>query len=523
MARLSGVLAHPTSFPGPHGIGDLGAGAFRFIDWLTLAGQHLWQVLPLNPSGPGHSPYASPSTFAGNPLLISLPALWAAGLLDESDATGNPGFPPHEVDFYRAAAHKFPLLRQAFDRFRRGAAPDQRPELELFKTEQAYWLDDYALFMALKDTHGGTAWMDWESPLAMRDPDALAFARERLAAEIAFHQFVQFQFWSQWRAVRSYANEREIRIVGDLPIFVAQDSADVWAHRDLFRLRPDGRAAFVAGVPPDAFTEHGQLWGNPQYDWPANAADGYAWWIARVRAVLVMVDLVRIDHFRGFAASWVIPADAATAASGRWEKGPGEALFAAMRAALGGLPFIAEDLGVITLDVVALRDELNLPGMKVLQFAFGDTPANPYLPHNYEPNCVVYPGTHDNPTTITWFAALPPHERQAVQRYLGRDGSDIAWDFIRLALASTADTAILPLQDIMRLGSEARMNTPGLGLGNWGWRFADHQLHAGLGAGLAELAAAYGRRPRREGERSYDPYDYTAPDTAHPLHETGGD
>ncbi len=521
MARVSGVLVHPTSFPGPHGIGDLGDSAFRFVEWLELAGQRLWQVLPLTPAGSGDSPYAAPSAFASNPLLVSLPWLAGDGLLDPGDLANPPDLSPYAVDLGAVAAYKLPLLRQAFDRFRRGAAAHLRPEIAAFADAQASWLDDYALFMALKDAHGGASWLDWEDDLRLRDAAALDAARHRFDADVRFYQFVQFQFRRQWGELKRYANEREIRIVGDMPIYVSHDSADVWANRRIFRLFPDGRPSAVAGVPPDAFSADGQLWGNPLYDWPANAASGYAWWVDRVRASLDLVDLLRIDHFRAFAAGWVVPAGAATAADGHWERGPGSDVFAALRSALGGLPFIVEDLGVITPDVVALREELSLPGMKVLQFAFGGEPDNFYLPHTYEPRCVVYPATHDNQTTIGWFAGLPERDREQVQRYLGKDGSDIAWDFNRLALASVAEAAVLPLQDVMRLGDEARMNTPGRAEGNWGWRFGAHQLHPGLAAGLAELTASYGRKLAPERPRGYDPFDYTAPKTAHLLHDAG--
>ena len=516
-SRTAGVLAHPTSLPGPHGIGDLGESAFRFVDWLVLAGQRVWQVLPLGPTGYGDSPYAAPSAFAGNPLLVSLHWLAGDGLLDPADVDHPPDFPPHEVDFARVIAYKLPLLRRAFDRFRAGAGAAHRPDFEAFVRDQAAWLDDYALFMALKRAHDDAPWVDWEPEIALRQPDAVARWRDRLRDDVRFHQFVQFQFRRQWSELRRSANERALRIVGDLPIFVAHDSADVWAHRDLFRLDPSGRPSVVAGVPPDAFTADGQLWGNPLFAWDAMAASGYQWWIDRARSALSLVDLLRIDHFRGFAAAWAVPASDPTAAVGRWERGPGTAVFDALRHALGDLPFLVEDLGLITPDVVALREQLGLPGMKVLQFAFDGGPANAYLPHNHTCDCVVYPGTHDNQTTIGWFHSRPDWERQAIQRYLGHDGSDIAWDLIRLALASVADTAIVPLQDVMRLGDEARMNTPGRQTGNWGWRFLPHQLHPGLAAGLAELTATYGRRAdHRDG--GFNPFDYTAPGTAHPLH-----
>jgi 4-alpha-glucanotransferase len=515
--RVSGVLAHPTSFPGPHGIGDLGEAAYRFVDWLTIGGQRLWQLMPLGPTGYGDSPYAALSAFAGNPLLISLDRLAGERLLEADDLQGLPELHQWEVEYGSVIELKQRLLRRAFDRFRAGAAADQRPAFEAFAAAETGWLDDYALFMALKDERGGQPWPTWEAAIRLRQPGAIEEARRRLAGEIRFQQFVQFQVARQWADLRRYANERDVRIVGDVPIFVAHDSADVWANRHLFKLDEAGNPRLVAGVPPDYFSATGQLWGNPVYDWDAAAAEGYAWWIARMRAVLTQVDVIRIDHFRGFAAAWTVPAGDETAAGGRWERGPGRAFFDALRAALGEVPIIVEDLGLITADVVALRDELDLPGMNVLQFAFGDNPDNAYLPHNHVRNSVVYTATHDNQTTNGWFQGLSDTERQAVQRYVGRDGSDIAWDLIRLALASVADTAILALQDVMRLGDEARMNTPGRPWGNWSWRYLPHQLHDGLAGGLGELTAAYGRRRRLTTARRRDPFDYTASGTAHPL------
>ncbi len=518
LERASGVLAHPTSFPGRHGIGDIGPAAFRFVDWLSLAGQRLWQVMPLGPTGFGDSPYASPSAFAGNPLLVSLDWLAGDGLLDEGDLAGAPDFHDWEVEYGRVIDFKLPMLRRAYDRFRAGAGAAQRPEFEAFCRAEAAWLDDYALFMAVKEAHSGAAWTAWQADIRRREPAAVETWRQRSKADIRYHQFVQFQFRRQWGELKRYANDRGVQIVGDIPIFVAHDSADTWAHRDLFRLDADGNPSVVAGVPPDPFSATGQLWGNPVYDWPANAATGYAWWVARIRAMLATVDIVRIDHFRGFAAAWVVPAGDETAAGGHWEAGPGAEIFAAIRAEVGDIPFIIEDLGVITSDVTALRDELGFPGMKVLQFAFEDDPDNPYLPHNYGKNDVVYTATHDNQTTIGWFHSRGEAERASVQRYLGRDGSDIAWDLIRVALASTASTAIVALQDVMRLGDEARMNTPGHPSGNWTWRFLPHQLHDGLAAGLGDLAGVYGRRSRPDREKGYNPYDYTVPDAVHALH-----
>lgn len=517
--RASGVLCHPTSFPGAFGIGEIGESAFRFVDWLATAGQRLWQVLPLNPPGPGNSPYASPSAFAASPMLVSLAWLVGDGWLDSAALQHPPSFPDHVVDFGAVEAWKTPLLRRAWATFDANASGDQRASFEQFRGEESGWLADYALFMAIKESRNGEGWLVWPEELRNRKAAALSRARKDLAFEIGFHEFVQHQVRRQWAELRRYANERDIRIIGDMPIFVAHDSADVWANQHLFRLDEGGRPEVVAGVPPDAFTDQGQLWGNPHYRWSAHAKTGYRWWIDRIRATLQMVDLVRIDHFRGFAAAWTVPVDAQSAAGGWWERGPGAAVFEAMQRELGALPFIVEDLGIITPDVAALREELGLPGMKVLQFAFGGDPNNAYLPHTYSSDCVVYPATHDNQTTIGWFTSIPLHERERVQRYLGRDGGDISWDFIRLALASVAEKAIIPLQDVMRLDDSARMNVPGLGIGNWGWRFLQHQLHPGLGAGLGDLTSIYGRRPAPGGPVGYDPFDYTAPDTAHTLRE----
>ena len=519
--RHAGIICHPTSFPGPHGIGDLGEPAFRFAEWLARGAQTLWQVLPLGPIGLGNSPYASPSAFAGNELLISLPWLVGDGLLDESRLVAPPSFSTSDVAFDDVRAYKQPLLREAFERFRRGAGRALRPEFDEFRSAQLSWLGDFALFMALKEAHGGLAWSAWPSEVALREPRALAAAGEQLRDQTRYFEFVQFLFARQWSEVRRYANTHRIQVVGDIPIFVAYDSADVWANRDLFRLDAEGRPMEVAGVPPDAFTAEGQFWGNPVYDWERNAETGFAWWIDRVRAALRQVDIVRIDHFRAFAASWVVPAQAPTAAAGHWEPGPGRAIFAAMEDELGPLPLVVEDLGLVTPDVVALRDELGFPGMKVLQFAFDSGPGNAYLPHNYDPISVVYTGTHDNQTTIGWFRSTSDATQANVQRYLGRDGSDIAWDFIRTAFASVSERALAPLQDVMRLDDDARMNTPGRPDGNWAWRYQGHQLHEGLADGLREMTETYGRAGPIAPPAGFDPFDYTVPGTAHPLWDSG--
>lgn len=514
LERSSGVLAHPTSFPGPHGVGDLGQGAYEFVDWLALAGQTYWQLMPLSPVGYGNSPYAATSAFAGNPLLISIDGLAFLGLDTGGDSRG---YGEYEVDFASATAYKSAALRHAYDSFARSAGAALQADFEAFRREHESWLEDYALFVALKDRFRGSSWQEWPDDLRLRSPLALAAARSDLREAIEFHAFVQFLFAVQWQALKRHANVRGIRIIGDIPIYVALDSSDVWANRPLFRLDVDGRPIVVTGVPPDLFTEDGQLWGNPMFDWNRMEADGFRWWIERVRRLLQLVDVVRIDHFRGLAAGWVVPATDSTARNGWWEQAPGGALFQAIRHELGELPIIVEDLGIITRDVEELRTSLELPGMKVLQFAFDGQSDNPYLPHMYDRRCVVYTGTHDNQTTVGWFHSCSESQRTQVRTYLGTDGSDISWDFIRLALASVADLAVVPLQDIMRLGDDARMNRPGVAFGNWTWRYQAHQLHDGLARGLRELTSVYGRVPQPPRERGSDPYDYTISGTEHPL------
>jgi 4-alpha-glucanotransferase len=492
--RDSGLLLHPTSLPGPHGIGDLGDAAYRWLEFLAAARQQVWQVLPLGPPGFGESPYAARSAFAGNPLLISLDRLVADGLLEEGELSGAPAGGPR-VDFPSVAAFKSPLLRRAFERFRGSGGPE-RPEYQGFLAENASWLDDYALFTAIRETHGGRAWNTWETALVRREERAIAEARVTYAEATDLERFVQFVFWQQWGALKVAAASRGIGIVGDIPIFVAHDSADVWAHQDLFLLDRDGNPTVVAGVPPDYFSPTGQRWGNPLYRWQRLAETGYGWWVERFHAVLRAVDIVRIDHFRGFEAYWEVPAEEETAVHGRWVKGPGQAFFDAVSAVLGPLPVIVEDLGLITRSVDELRDALGYPGMRVLQFAFGDDSTNPYLPHNYDWNSVVYTGTHDNDTTEGWFAALSEPERARVIRY-GCDGPEtVSQKLIRLALGSVARTAIVPLQDVLGLGREARMNVPGWGDGNWSWRAAPEQIDSERATWLAEMTELYGRAAR---------------------------
>jgi 4-alpha-glucanotransferase len=513
--RESGVLLHPTSLPGPHGIGDFGDAAFRFIDWLADAGQGLWQVMPLGPTGYGDSPYSSPSAFAGNPLLISLPWLAGDGLLTDDELRGAPWFPGDHVDFGAVGAFKEQMLRQAFHRFESGAVNGLQDEFARFCDHEEWWLEDYAQFMAIKQANQLRNWQDWDRPLRLREPDALASFVAEHAREMQFVRFVQFNFQRQWQTLRAYANERGVRIVGDIPIFVAEDSSDVWANQAQFKVDGDGRAAAVAGVPPDPFSATGQIWGNPIYDWSAMRADGFRWWRQRIGRTIALVDIVRIDHFRGFAATWTVPAGADTAAVGHWERTPGAEVFAAIRREFGDVPVIIEDLGVITPDVVTLRELLGYPGMNVLQFAFENDPSNVYLPHNYRRESVVYTATHDNQTTIGWFNARSAEDRESIQRYLGRDGSDIAWDLIRVALSSVANTAIIAAQDILRLGDEARMNIPGQAHENWSWRVLDGQLTPELAAGLRELTWMYGRYGTGGARRGDNPWDYTSPDTEH--------
>ncbi|HEY8549233.1 MAG TPA: 4-alpha-glucanotransferase [Vicinamibacterales bacterium] len=505
-ARASGVLLHPTSLPGPYGIGDLGPSAFAFLDFLTEARQTIWQVLPLGPTGYGDSPYQCFSAFAGNPLLISLERLIDLGWLEEGDV--GPAFPQGPVDYAAVIAHRRTLWPRLVERFERAAPADVRDRFERFRRESAAWLDDYALFMAVKSAHGEAAWTSWSTDIAQREPAAVARWRREMAREIRLHELTQFVFFEQWQALRAACHARGIVLMGDLPIFVAHDSADVWARRDLFKLEADGRPAVVAGVPPDYFSATGQLWGNPHYRWDALARDGYRWWIDRFRAVLALVDRVRIDHFRGFEAAWEVPGDAVTAVNGVWVKGPGAELFEAVQAALpeGPLPFVAENLGVITPEVEALRERFGLPGMAILQFAFGTDPQGPdFRPHNYPRNRVAYTGTHDNDTTVGWWTGDVGHstrsaedlerERNYTRRYLGTDGREIHWDFIRAVLASVADTAIIPAQDLLGLGSEARMNQPGKPSGNWRWRLLPGQPDAAVAARLRDLTEVYERIP----------------------------
>jgi 4-alpha-glucanotransferase len=495
--RASGVLVHPTSFPGQFGIGDLGPSAFVMLDYLASARQTLWQVLPLGPTGYGESPYSLLSAFAGNPKLVSPERLVADGLLSADDLAEAPIFPTKRVAYHQVGPWKHELLRRSFDRFQRRASRDLCQNFEAFCAEQREWLADYALFLALKAAHQDLPWVEWPAPLARREPDALAAAERELADEVAFHSYAQFLFFRQWDDVRQAAHNRGMRIIGDLAIFVAHDSSDVWAHPQLFALAPDGRPTVVAGVPPDYFSRTGQRWGNPLYQWEVLANTGYTWWIERVRQARMLVDLIRLDHFRGFEAYWEIPAREPTAEHGRWVPGPGVELFRAIAAALGDVPFIAEDLGVITPEVRALQRTLGFPGMRVLQFAFGSDAANDHLPHSYVRDSLVYTGTHDNDTTRGWFAAAGPEEQAHALAYLGTTPKQVVWSMVRAALASIADLAIIPLQDLLQLDHSARMNTPAKPAGNWAWRCTASQLTTPIAARMANLTTLYGRdQPR---------------------------
>ena len=502
MHRTSGILLHPTSLPGPDGVGDVGPMAYRFLDWLAAAGQGLWQVLPLGPTGYRDSPYQCTSAFAGNPLLISLELLREAGWLDAADGERDqaPSFPPARVDFGAVHAHKDRQLGRAFERFEAQADAPARDAYARFCREQADWLDDYALFAGIKRAQGGRAWTDWPQGLALRDAEALAGWQAAHWRAVDFERFCQFLFFRQWHALRARAHAKGIRLVGDIPIFVAHDSAEVWTHREWFHLDAAGHPTVIAGVPPDYFSATGQRWGNPLYRWDALAADGYGFWVRRLRRTLALVDYVRIDHFRGFAGFWEVPAAESNAINGRWVPGPGMALFRALRGALGDtLPLIAEDLGVITEDVVALRDALELPGMAILQLAFEDPRGGfaevRFLPHNHRRRMVVYTGTHDNNTLLGWWAGLDPAMRANALRYLRSDGREIHWDFIATALASVGGLAVVPLQDVLGLGAEARMNRPGSAEDNWQWRCMSTQLDGADSARLADLTALYGRGP----------------------------
>ena len=511
--RASGILLHPTSLPGRFGIGDLGDEAEGLVDFLAASSQTLWQVLPLGPTGYADSPYQALSAFAGNPLLLSPVRLVEQGLLTASDIERAPRSQAERINFGRVIEFKKALLARAFTNFKRTTDTRVRADFLAFVYDHSDWLEDWALFRALKGAHGGAAWSHWEPQLARRDPAALASARDGLRDKIEEEKFAQYLFFKQWAALKSYANQRGIKIIGDMPIFVAYDSVDVWMNPSLFKLDSEGRPTVVAGVPPDYFSATGQLWGNPLYDWERNLAALFDWWAERMRAAFQVVDLLRVDHFRGFSACWEVPFGDPTAERGQWVEVPGRELFTALEERLGKLPIIAEDLGVITPDVEQLRDDFDFPGMRILQFAFRSDATNIDLPHNYVRNSIVYTGTHDNDTTVGWFhsragagstrdAAQIERERAFCLRYFNTSGREIHWDFIRAAFSSVSEMALVPLQDVLGLGSSARMNLPASQSGNWAWRYKAGALSERLANRLGELTAFTNRGPASSLTRS---------------------
>jgi 4-alpha-glucanotransferase len=491
--RASGVLLHPTSLPGPHGSGDFGREAYNFVDWLVAGGQRLWQLLPLAGIGPGNSPYMSNSAFAGNALLIDLAELQTQGWLDKEDLVPAADFNNTQINFAAMYPYRMQRLAKAATAFANKGTAAQRDDYQRFLEEQKSWLEDFALFLSLCESKGWTDWHTWEPALIKREAKALAAARKQHAARIDFWRFCQWRFYRQWLALKTYANSKGIQIIGDTPIFIAYLSAEVWANQHLFELDAKGKPTVVAGVPPDFFSATGQRWGNPLYRWKEHAKDGYAWWVERIRRTFELVDIVRIDHFRGFAGYWEIPASEPTAIQGQWVPGPGEPLFKAINKALGPMPIIAEDLGVITPDVDSLRKKFGFPGMRILQFAFGGDATDRFLPHNHEPDTVVYTGTHDNDTVAGWWASAPDRERHFARGYLATDGHDMPWTMIRAAMASVADTAVHPMQDVLALPTECRMNYPGQESGWWGWRFEWSQVQPWHAGRLAEMGRLYGR------------------------------
>jgi 4-alpha-glucanotransferase len=493
--RSSGILLHVTSLPGPYGVGSFDPPAYRFLDFLAQAGQSLWQILPLGPTGYGDSPYQSFSSYAGNPYLVGLEEAAREGLVDPAMLRDAPAFPADRVDYDLLYSWKLPLLRRAARAFLASADP-RRAEFAAFCRQNAHWLDDYALFMAAKEARG-CPWNQWESPLRKREPAALRAERQARARAIDEHRFIQWLFFRQWERLRQYAHGKGVRILGDIPIFVALDSVDAWVHPEVFCFDADLQPTVVAGVPPDYFTVEGQLWGNPLYRWKLLRQTDYQWWIDRLAASFRLYDILRIDHFRGFAAYWEVPAQARTAVDGRWVRGPGAHFFRTVQRRLGELPIVAEDLGEITPDVLALRDRFQFPGMKVLQFAFGGGADHPFLPHNHEPNFVVYTGTHDNDTTLGWYGgSSKPEERDHFRRYFDVDGSQPARTLIRAALGSVCRLAVIPMQDWLNLGSEARMNLPGRPSGNWQWRMSTDSP-AGLAEAVRHLTELFGRLPEK--------------------------
>ena len=530
--RSSGILLNPTSFPSKYGIGDLGKCAYEFIDFIEKAGQTIWQILPLGPTSFGDSPYQSFSTFAGNTNIISPDILIKKGFLDENIINDIPeilNLDSTIIDYGSVVNYKYNLFKKAFSNFKNIIKKEYNLKLkfEKFCDNNSYWLDDYCLFISLKnyfiekrkyefdskefkqfckktknklsenvqkDYYYGAVWSSWPSDILKRTSSAIKKWEKELSDEILYYKFLQFEFFEQWFELKNYANKKGISIIGDIPIFVAYDSADTWSNPQNYYIDSDGFPTVVAGVPPDYFSETGQLWGNPLYNWEEHKKNNYKWWISRISSVLSNVDIVRIDHFRGFESYWEIPFGEETAIKGKWVKGPREELFNTIRKKLGDLPIIAEDLGIITKEVSELRNELNFPGMKVLQFAFDDSDDNDYLPYNYDKNCVVYTGTHDNDTTLGWYNNASEIEKDKVRRYMNISGEDISWDLIRLAMSSTAVFSIFPLQDVLRLDSNSRMNTPSVADKNWRWRYTEDMLKEEYSNGLLYLTKLFHRK-----------------------------
>ena len=493
--RLSGILLHPTSLPSPYGIGDLGQAAYDFVDFLKKSGQHLWQILPLTPTGFGDSPYQSFSAFAGQPLLISPEHLVELDLLSKDELADCPAGEDTRVDYSRITPWKLKILKLAYSRFSENAKAELLDEYTKFVANNSHWLWDYALYMACREMHQDLEWLSWEKEYRTPTAKVKDKLRAKLSKEVEFYYFVQFIFDKEWMALKEYANQNDVKIIGDIPLFISRDSADVWANQELFLLDSEGFPTVVAGVPPDYFSATGQLWGNPLYDWKAHKKQKYEWWISRIRHQLRISDYLRIDHFRGLESYWEIPADEETAINGKWVPGPRDDLFLAVEKELGkGLPIIAEDLGIITAEVDALRERFHFPGMKILQFAFDGDEESIYLPHQFATtNCVCYTGTHDNNTTQGWYANAPEKARDKVRRYMNTDGNSIHWDFIRTCLGSIASYAIFPMQDVLGLGEDARMNTPGVAENNWNWRYRKEALSDGLAEALAKITKLYGR------------------------------
>ena len=492
--RLSGILLHITSLPGPYGIGTMGKEAFEFVDFLVLSGQKIWQLLPLGHTGYGDSPYQCFSAFAGNPLLIDLDKLIEDGILEESELPKNLVFNDDKVDFGQAFNYKYVVLRKAYERFKASNNHLRQIQFENFTKKTSFWLEDYAFFMALKNHFGGKSWAQWERQVKTREPEALARYRQHLADEIDFYCFLQFVFDHQWQELKSYANLNDIKIIGDIPLYVASDSADAWSNPEIFDFDKNLNPRTVAGVPPDYFSATGQLWGNPIYKWDVLQQQGFSWWVERVKGNLILYDILRIDHFRGLAAYWAVPFGEDTAIKGEWIKAPGKQLLEALYKNLGELPIIAEDLGVITPDVVELRDGFGLPGMKILQFAFDSGEENDFMPHTFVKNCVVYTGTHDNDTTLGQYKSVKDADRQFMKDYFEVIEKDPAWSFIKLAWSTVANLAIAPLQDLLRLDTEARMNFPGKASGYWQWRYRKEMLKPQHAEELLKITRLYGRR-----------------------------